>query len=554
MSRTSGTQGFLHLTRLVTGVAEEATKNQPSIDAATIEQAQRLAGLDFTAEERAMMAETISSQLSMYEARLKGIDLPDSLYPATLFKALLPGRKIERATPTGDPSRLGSITRELPSDQQQIAYASIAELSHWLKTRQITSVALTKLYLSRLKQMNTSLHCVITFMEEAGLAQAARADKELDAGQWRGPLHGIPWGAKDLLDTKGVPTTWGAATHRDRVPTGNAAVVERLDDAGAVLIAKLSLGALAYNDIWFGGKTRNPWNPEEGSSGSSAGSACATAAGLVGFSIGTETCGSIVSPSLRCGTVGLRPTFGRVPRDGAMALCWSLDKVGPITRHVEDTAPILAAISGASPGDPASVTEQLFCDSTAGVKGLRVGYNPKWFEDSESAGIERKAIDALKAAGVELVEITLPEWPWDSLFTILLAEAAAAFESITRNDRDDELAWQDPEAWPNTFRQSWFIPAPELIQVDRFRRRCMEHFADLFDSIDAIAAPSFVDGLIISMNCTGNPSLTVPVDLKPSGSPHGVTIIGRLFDEGTLLRLGRVIESRCWLSEPRMPV
>tara|TARA_Y100000589_G_scaffold8172_1_gene6951 strand:- start:789 stop:1502 length:714 start_codon:yes stop_codon:yes gene_type:complete len=237
-----------------------------------------------------------------------------------------------------------------------------------------------------------------------------------------------------------------------------------------------------------------------------------------------------------------------------MALCWSLDKVGPITRHVEDTAPILAAISGASPGDPASVTEQLFCDSTAGVKGLRVGYNPKWFEDSESAGIERKAIDALKAAGVELVEITLPEWPWDSLFTILLAEAAAAFESITRNDRDDELAWQDPEAWPNTFRQSWFIPAPELIQVDRFRRRCMEHFADLFDSIDAIAAPSFVDGLIISMNCTGNPSLTVPVDLKPSGSPHGVTIIGRLFDEGTLLRLGRVIESRCWLSEPRMPV
>ena len=558
MTNTSGKRAFLQLARLISGATDtqenETGIEADAIDAGHIEQAQRLAGLQFTSQEREVMAETISSQLSMYTARLNGIDLPDSLFPASVFKALLPGHEIDRATSKGDPSRLTKVTRDLPSDQQQIAYASIAELSHWLRTRQITSVELTRLYLSRLKQMDTSLHCVITLMEEAGLAQAARADEELAAGKWRGPLHGIPWGAKDLLDTQGVRTTWGATTHKDRVATDDAAVVERLNEAGAVLIAKLSLGALAYGDIWFDGKTRNPWNPEEGSSGSSAGSACATAAGLVGFALGSETCGSIVSPSLRCGTVGLRPTFGRVPRDGAMALCWSLDKIGPIARHVEDTAPILAAINGASDGDPASVMEDLFCDVDADVQGLRVGYDPRWFEGNDSSDIESKAIDALKAAGAQLVEISLPDWPWDSLFTILLAEAAAAFESLTRSDRDDQLVWQEPEAWPNTFRQSWFIPAPELIQTDRFRRRCMEYFAEVFDGIDAIAAPSFVDGLIISMNCTGHPSLTIPIDLKPSGSPHGITLIGRLFDEGTLLRLGSSIESRCWLSEPRMPV
>lgn len=554
MNKTSSSHGFLQLARLLCGSSRQVEGGGPQIDASTIEQAESLAGIKLSSSEREMMIETISSQLSMFKARLAGIDLPDTLFPAMTFKALLPGRRIDRATPSGDPSRLSKITRDLPTDPQQIAYASIAELSHWLKTRQITSVQLTRLYLARLKQMDTSLHCVITLMEEAGLAQAARADEELDAGRWRGPLHGIPWGAKDLLDTKGVKTTWGATTHKDRVASEDATVVDRLNEAGAVLIAKLSLGALAYGDIWFDGKTRNPWNPEEGSSGSSAGPASATAAGLVGFSIGSETCGSIVSPSLRCGTVGLRPTFGRVPRDGAMALCWSLDKIGPITRQVEDTAPILAAINGASDGDPASVSESLFCDVASDARGLRVGYDPRWFEGNDSSDLESKAIDALKAAGAQLVEISLPDWPWDSLFTILLAEATAAFESLTRTDRDDELVWQDPDAWPNTFRQSWFIPAPELIQTDRFRRRCMEHFAQLFDGIDAIAAPSFVDGLIISMNCTGHPSLTIPVGLKPSGSPHGVTLVGRLFDEGTLLRLGRAIESRCWLREPRMPV
>ncbi|MEE2907164.1 MAG: amidase [Planctomycetota bacterium] len=535
--------------------ANETPSSPPvqTITPETIAHAERLAGVTFTPDERVMIAKSIGEQIGMIEQRIAGLDMPDSLYPAMTFNPVLPGHTIQLTTSSGDPNTLPRISRSLPSDPNEIAYASIAELSHWLRSRQITSRALTSLYLERLKKHDQDLKCVVTLLETQAMSQAAQVDQELDAGQYRGPLHGIPWGAKDLFDTAGIKTTWGAATHKDRVPTRTAAVIERLDEAGAVLVAKLSLGALAYNDIWFGGRTNNPWNLEEGSSGSSAGSAAATAAGLVGFTLGTETCGSIVSPSLRCGTVGLRPTFGRVPRDGAMALCWSLDKVGPIVRHVDDAAPILSAINGASHGDPSSVTQPLFCDASAKASGLRVGYNPKWFTDDESGKIELKAVESLKQAGVQLQEITLPDWPWDALFMILLAEASAAFESLTRSNRDDELTWQEPEAWPNTFRQSWFIPGPELIQVDRFRRQCMEYFAGVFNSIDAIIAPSFVEGLIISMNCTGNPSLTVPVGLKENGSPHGVTMIGRLFDEGTLLRLGRAIEQNCWRTQPRRP-
>ena len=524
-----------------------------TITTETIAHAERLAGIRFTPSERETMVESIGDQIRMIEQRVNGLEMPDTLFPALTFNPLLPGRTTNLATRSGDPNTLSTCDHALPTDDARIAHASLAELGHWLRSRQISSRDLTTLYLDRLRSHDAKLHCVVTLMEKSALEQADRADRELKTGSCRGPLHGIPWGAKDLFDTKGVPTTWGASTSRNRIPDSTAAVIRRLDDAGAVLVAKLTLGALAYGDIWFGGRTNNPWNLDEGSSGSSAGSAAATAAGLVGFSLGTETCGSIVSPSLRCGTVGLRPTFGRVPRDGAMALCWSLDKVGPIVRHVEDAAPVLAAINGASPGDPSSVNRPLFCDAAAKARGLRVGYNPAWFTDDETGRIEMKGVEALRQSSVQLKEITLPDWPWDALFMILLAEATAAFESLTRSNQDDQLAWQAPEAWPNTFRQSWFIPGPELVQVDRFRRQCMEHFDSVFESIDAIIAPSFAEGLIISMNCTGHPSLTVPVDLKQNGSPHGVTMIGRLFDEGTLLRLGRVIESTCWLTETRVP-
>lgn len=522
------------------------------ITADTIAQAERLAGITFTPEERAMMVETIIQHREMFDARRDGIELPETLFPATVFNPLLPGHQPRPVTDTGNPNDLPAVMGG-PGSDEELDFASIAQLSHWLRTRTVTSRQLTERSLHRLRTHDETLHCVITLMQEQAMKQARRADAELDAGQWRGPLHGIPWGAKDLFDTDNAPTTWGAAPYRDRQPTSNAAVVERLDAAGAVLVAKLSLGALAYGDIWFGGRTNNPWNLEEGSSGSSAGSAAATAAGLVGFALGTETYGSIVSPSMRCGATGLRPTFGRVPRDGAMALCWSLDKVGPIVRHVDDAAPVLAAINGASPGDPASVTMPFHADSSRSARGLRVGYDPKWFADDKNGPLEQSAIDALRDAGCEVKPIKMPDWPWDSLLTILFAEAAAAFESLTRSNRDDELAWQAPEAWPNTFRQSWFIPAPELVQADRFRRRCMELYAEQFDNLDAMIGPSYADGVLLPTNCTGHPSLTLPVGLKDSGSPHAVTLVGRLFDEGTLLRLGKAIETRFWPPKRRRP-
>jgi len=535
-----------------TATPEPGPPPPTDITSETIAQAERLAGISFTPQERSMMVETIIQHRELFDSRRDGIDLPESLFPATVFNPLLPGHQPRPVTDAGNPDDLPAVVGG-PGSDEDLDFASIAQLSHWLRTRAVTSRQLTERSLQRLRTHDAELHCVITLMEEQALKQARRADAELDAGRWRGPLHGIPWGAKDLFDTDNAPTTWGAAPYRDRQPTSNAAVVERLDAAGAVLVAKLSLGALAYGDIWFGGRTNNPWNLEEGSSGSSAGSAAATAAGLVGFALGTETYGSIVSPAMRCGATGLRPTFGRVPRDGAMALCWSLDKVGPIVRHVDDAAPVLAAINGASPGDPASVTMPFHADSSSNARGLRVGYDPNWFADDETSSLEQSAIDALRDAGCTVKPIQMPDWPWDSLLTILLAEATAAFESLTRSNRDDELAWQAPEAWPNTFRQSWFIPAPELVQADRFRRRCMELYAEQFEDLDAMIGSSYGGGVLLATNCTGHPSLTVPVGLKDSGSPHAVTLVGRLFDEGTLLRLGKAIETRCWPPKRRRP-
>ncbi len=405
---------------------------------------------------------------------------------------------------------------------------------------------LAKLYLKRLKQYDAQLECVITLTEDHALRQAQQLDRELAEGKSRGPLHGIPWGAKDLFDTKGIRTTFGAAPFKDRVPDTDAAVIERLNAAGAVLIAKLSLGALAYNNMWFGGETKSPWNTEHGSSGSSAGSAAATAAGLVGFSLGSETCGSIISPSQACGTFGLRPTFGRVPRDGAMALCWSLDKVGPICRHIGDLAPVLAAINGESKGDPCSVTEPFNSGLGEGVRGLRVGWDPSWFEQEPDQEMWRITRESLAKSGATLKRISLPDVPWSALFNILSVEATAAFEPITRENLDDQLAWQEPQAWPNTFRQSWFIPGPEYVQTQRFRRRVMQIWANVFDDVDAVLSPPFTPDTIIGTNCTGHPALACPVGVGDNGLPRVAVLVGKLFDEGTLLRLGAELESRVW--------
>jgi Asp-tRNA(Asn)/Glu-tRNA(Gln) amidotransferase A subunit family amidase len=377
-------------------------------------------------------------------------------------------------------------------------------------------------------------------------------------------LHGIPWGAKDLLDTASIPTTYGAEPFRNRVPTEDAAVVRRLHDAGAVLIAKLSLGALALNDVWFGGQTMNLWLLEEGAGGSSAGPGAAVAAGLVGFAIGSETEGSIVDPSMRCGVTGLRPTFGRVPRTGAMTLAWSLDKLGPMARSVEDTLLVLQTISVPDAGDLASVPSHLDFDATAPVTGLKVGYFPKWMREDPATEVDRKALAELAKLGLQPVEVALPDWPYDGLNAILFAESAAAFEELTLSRQVDALKMQTPDAWPNTFRQSRFISAVDFVQADRFRRAVALEMRRLLSEVDLLLVPSLRDEMLTIGNFTGHPSLTLRAgfvhvtqarsDWAPDPShplptfdparrvPHGVTLVGRLFDEGTLARVGLALE------------
>ena len=453
---------------------------------------------------------------------------------------------------------------ELPAKNEDIAFAPLSQLSRWVERRQLTSERLTGIYLERIERFNPILRCAITVTRDLALEQARRADREIAAGHYRGALHGIPWGAKDLLDTAGIRTTYGAEPFMNRIPMKDAVVVQRLNDAGAVLLAKLSLGALALNDVWFGGQTMNPWLLEEGSSGSSAGPGAATAAGLVGFAIGSETGGSIVSPSMRCGVEGLRPTYGRVPRTGAMTLCWSLDKLGPMARGVEDTLLILKAISGPDAGDVASVPSGLNFDANASVKGLRVGYFPGWMKEAPATEVDRAALDAVSKAGMVPVEVSLPDWPYDSLDLILFAEAAAAFEELTLSGKDHNLKMQVPDAWPNSFRQARFLSAVDFVQADRLRRKVALEMARLMNQVDLLLVPSLRDEMLTITNFTGHPSLTLragfvevsearsdwapdpnhplPKFSPPRRVPHGVTLIGRLFDEGSLGRAGLALE------------
>jgi Asp-tRNA(Asn)/Glu-tRNA(Gln) amidotransferase A subunit family amidase len=416
---------------------------------------------------------------------------------------------------------------------------------------------------------------VITLARDHALARARQADAEIAAGKYRGPLHGIPYGVKDLLDTAGIATTYGAEPFRNRVPAEDSAVVKRLNDAGAVLVAKLSLGALALNDVWFGGQTMNPWLLEEGSSGSSAGPGAATAAGLVGFSIGSETLGSIVSPSMRCGLTGLRPTFGRVPRTGAMTLCWSLDKLGPMTRGVGDAMLVLRAIYGPDPGDLSSAPSKLDFNAGASVQGLRVGYFPAWLKDSSATDVDRNAVEAVRKAGMVPIEASLPEWPYDSMTLILFAESAAAFEDLTLGHGVDQLREQVSDAWPNIFRQSRFLSAVDMVQADRFRRKVVLEMARIFSQVDLLLVPSLRSETLTISNFTGHPSLTLragfvevstarsdwapdpskplPTFNPPRRVPHGVTLIGRLFEEGTLGRAGLALERAFGVAAERPP-
>jgi Asp-tRNA(Asn)/Glu-tRNA(Gln) amidotransferase A subunit family amidase len=537
----------------------------PEVTVATVAEAEKLVRVELTPAERAQVAGNWSQAMASTMERRTGprkVAFEASLAPATRWDPVLPGVP---ADPSRDRFvRSSGDRRLLPKRDEDIAFAPVADLSRWIEGRALTSERLTRIYLERLERFDGKLKCVITLTRDLALGQARRADAEIAAGKYRGPLHGIPWGAKDLLDTKGIRTTYGAEPYRDRVPDADAAVVDRLHKAGAVLVAKLSLGALALNDIWFGGQTMNPWLLEEGSGGSSAGPGAATAAALVGFAIGSETEGSIVDPSMRCGVTGLRPTFGRVARTGAMTLCWSLDKLGPMARGVEDTLLVLAAISGPDPGDLSSVPSQLDFEADRPVKGLKVGFFPKWMNESPATEVDRAALETVRRLGMAPVEVGLPDWPYGGLNTILFAEAAAAFEDLTLSHGVDALKMQVPDGWPNTLRQSRFLSAVDFVQADRLRRKVAREMARLFEKVDMLLVPALRDEILTITNFTGHPSLTLPAGFVEVGQarsdwapdpahplptfspkrrvPHGVTLVGKLFDEGTIGCAGVALE------------
>ncbi|MBS0419640.1 MAG: amidase [Proteobacteria bacterium] len=537
----------------------------PEVDASTFKAAEKLVQVELTPAERKIAADNWrNSMAALYERRVgpRKVALPTTLAPFSTWNPVLPDHG---PVPQRDRFiRSGRDAGAVPSSDAQIAFAPLWKLARWVETRKLTSERLTEIYLKRIARFDPKLRCVITLTRELALTQARQADREIAAGKYRGPLHGIPWGGKDLLDTASIATTYGAEPFKDRVPTQDAAVVRRLHAAGAVLIAKLSLGALALNDVWFGGQTMNPWLLEEGSGGSSAGPGAATAAGLVGFAIGSETEGSIVDPTMRCGVNGLRPTFGRVPRTGAMTLSWSLDKLGPMARSVEDTMLVLQAISGPDAGDLASVNSHLDFDATAPVSGLRVGYFPGWMKEAPATEVDRAVLATLGKIGLQPVAVSIPDWPYGSLNAILFAESAAAFEDLTLGHQVDALKMQSPDAWPNTFRQSRFVSAVDFVQADRMRRAVALEMERIFKQVDVLLVPALRDEMLTISNFTGHPSLTLragfvkvvqarsdwapdpahplPKFDPPRRVPHGVTLIGRLFDEGTIARVGLTLE------------
>lgn len=527
--------------------------------------AETLTGVTYTEAERALMLDNLEGQIAAAKLR-RATPFPNDLPMATRFDPRLPGFQPPRQPAPGpwalpDPG-------PLPDDDEDIAFAPLTAQAAWFKAGKLTSARLTEIYLARIEALGPKLECFVTVTADLARAEAAAADRLFGAGVWLGPLHGMPYGLKDLFDTAGIATTWSAMPYKDRVPEGDARIVTLLRQTGAVLLGKTTNGALAYGDIWFGGKTRNPWNLNEGSSGSSAGSASATAAGLCGFSIGTETLGSITSPSQRCGTTGLRPTFGRVSRAGGMALCWTLDKVGPICRAVEDCALVLAAINGGDPQDRGSIDMPFGFDPEATVEGMVLGYFPAAFAEDGATDVDRAALEAAKGLGVTLRELTLPDLPYGALMSTLYAEAAAAFEELTLTDRDDLLRWQAPGAWPNAFRKARFLSAVDHVQADRLRYRVMQAFDELFAGVDAVIGPFGTGSMLIATNYTGHPCLHLragfletPTRSEPSlahgklvldeagdaratfSVPQGISLWAGLFDEARLLTLGRALEA-----------
>jgi Asp-tRNA(Asn)/Glu-tRNA(Gln) amidotransferase A subunit family amidase len=505
---------------------------------ADIQGAEALSGLTFTQAERDSMRDGLNDQLKNYRS-LRTVHLENDVAPALLFDPIPRGFLFEtRRKPF---KQSPEEHAEKPAAIEDVAFFSIGQLAGLLRTRTITSTQLTQMYLNRLRKYEPRLECVITLTDSLALAQAAQADREIAKGKYRGPLHGIPFGVKDLLATKGYRTTWGSVPFKDQQFDEDATVVKRLEAAGAVLVAKLSMGALAWGDVWFGGTTRNPWNYEEGSSGSSAGSAAATAAGLVGFAIGTETWGSIVSPSTRCGATGLRPTYGRVSRTGAMALSWSMDKIGPICRTVEDCAIVFNALYGPDGIDPTLYDAPFNYDPDVKLSALRIGYLKSAFDSLKENKTQADSVLAvLRRLGANLIPVELPsKYPVNDLSIILSAEAAAAFDELTRSGRDALMVRQSKDAWPNVFRTARFIPAVEYLQANRIRSLLIQDMQNLMEDIDVYIAPPFEGDNLLLTNLTGHPCVVLPDGFTKEGTPASITFVGRLFGEGTLLAVAK---------------
>lgn len=522
---------ILPLIALLAGILIGVAATGPDITASAVSQAEQLIGLVFTPAERDSMIDDLADNRSSYET-IRGVELANSVPPAIQFNPVP-----AKAKPLRNVLRersIGALPVTRPDKLEECAFYSVRELGELIRTRQVTSVELTTLYLDRLKKYGPDLECVITLTEDLALEQARRADAEIANGEYRGPLHGIPYGAKDLLAVRGYPTTWGAEPYREQVIDEDATVISLLEKAGAVLAAKLTMGALAWGDVWFGGQTRNPWNLEQGSSGSSAGSASATSAGLVAFAIGTETWGSIVSPSTRCGVTGLRPTYGRVSRTGAMALSWTMDKIGPICRTADDCALVFEAIIGPDGIDQTLVERPFSYSPSIDFAAARVGYLRDLFEgDYPGRAADSTSLEVIRSMGAELIPVSLPEYPVEALSFILSAEAAAAFDDLTRSGRDDLLVRQVKNAWPNVFRASRFIPAVEYIQANRIRYLIIQHMEEL--DVDFFVAPAFEGATLLLTNLTGHPCVVLPNGFDEKGAPMSITFIGRLYDEATLL-------------------
>ena len=533
----------------------------------SLAEAEKLFGLQFSAAERQLILSDPAEEGEdgFFAKQIKNLksmrsqEMPNSFAPAMTFDPRLPG--------VAYPDQANSIAlypeeiAAIPDNAGDIAFASIKQQSRWLTTGQITSRELTDIYLGRIEQFGGMLECFVTVTPEIARAQADQADRERATGQVRGPLHGIPYGVKDLLDTKDILTTWGAEPYKERLASSDGAVVRRLQDAGAVMLGKTTLGALAWGDIWFGGETRNPWNPKEGASGSSAGSGSATAAGLCSFGIGTETLGSIVSPVDRNGLTGLRPTFGRVSRAGAMALCWSLDKIGPMCRNAEDNALVLSVLNGFDVDDASSIEMGFSYDGRLAISDLTVGYDPSWFEGEEVRSTDKTALEALTRLNVTLKEITLPDLPVNEIMAPLGAESAAAFEELTLSGRDDLLRRQIKNAWPNSFREARYYSAVDYVQADRLRRDVMRKTHEFFSQVDVVFGPSFDTPMLSLTNFTGQPCLAMRAGFEeitprslfdhPENDtdetlhriPRSVSLWSNLFEEGKIIQVGRALEA-----------